>query len=53
MAGANSVRQVSPQERGSRDDLRLTVGAKIDRAVGDMAALVVADPDGQVISVDQ
>lgn len=36
-----------------REDLRLTVGTKVDRAVGNMTALVVADPEGQVVAINQ
>ena len=35
-----------------REDLRLTVGTKVDRAVGNMTALVVADPEGQVVPIN-
>ena len=32
---------------------RLTVGAEVDRAVRDVAALVVADAHGQVVPIDE
>ena len=31
----------------------LTVRSKVDRAIRDMAALVVADPDWQIVAVDE
>lgn len=38
---------------GANDNRRLAVRAKIDRAVGNGAALVVSDPQRQVVTVDE
>ena len=39
--------------RRRTEDSELTVRSKVDRAIRDMAALVVADPDWQIVAVDE
>lgn len=39
--------------RRRTEDSELTVRSKVDRAICDMAALVVADPDWQIVAVDE
>ncbi len=41
------------QQEKRRSRSKLTVRAKVYRAVRDVAAFVVADPDGQVVTVDE
>ena len=39
--------------RRRTENSELTVRSKVDRAICDMAALVVADPDWQIVAVDK